>query len=105
MPSCCVTQSSTTYLAEQSAPKNNLDWGCRRRLSPGTVYPTYLQIKLCWYDDQKNLPRRNKSFRWPPSPTLPPRKSGPKAVSTTRPTVPSIGREGPCSTPYALPIS
>src|SRR6266699_3530006 len=50
-------------------------------------------------------PSWKNHLRWPESPTLPPMKSGPTAVSASKPAATSLGRLLSAVTPYILPIS
>ena len=54
---------------------------------------------------QKTLPSWKNHFRWLESPTLPPIKNGPKAVSASRPAATSFGNSLPVVTPYIFPNS
>ena len=54
---------------------------------------------------QNTRPSWKNHLRWPESPTLPPMKNGPRAVSARRPAATSFGRLLSLVTPYILPIS
>jgi hypothetical protein len=57
------------------------------------------------FNIQNTRPNWKNHLRWPESPTLPPIKKGPRAVSAKRPAATSFGRLVSLVTPYILPIS
>ena len=59
-----------------------------------------LQMKF-----QNTRPSWKNHLRWPESPTLPPMKKGPTAVSARKPAATSFGKAVPVVTPYIFPIS